>query len=54
MAVPSEWHGTPPMHRSHAPSLGEHSREVLREAGYDDAAIEALMSAGVSMETHAK
>jgi crotonobetainyl-CoA:carnitine CoA-transferase CaiB-like acyl-CoA transferase len=30
-----------------APLVGEHSRELLREAGLDDAAIEALIEAGV-------
>jgi crotonobetainyl-CoA:carnitine CoA-transferase CaiB-like acyl-CoA transferase len=30
-----------------APAQGEHSAEILREAGYDDAAIGALASAGV-------
>jgi crotonobetainyl-CoA:carnitine CoA-transferase CaiB-like acyl-CoA transferase len=29
------------------PKSGEHSREVLSEAGYDDAAIDALIAAGV-------
>lgn len=29
-----------------APLAGEHSREVLREAGYDEAAIERLLAAG--------
>jgi len=47
-AVPSEWHGTPVAQRRHAPSLGEHSREVLREAGYADAAIDELIAAGVT------
>lgn len=50
MAVPSEWHGTPPVRRRHAPALGEHSREILREAGYDDAAIDALVAAGISRD----
>jgi len=30
-----------------APLLGEHTREVLREAGYDDAEIDALIAAAV-------
>lgn len=50
MAVPSEWHGTPPTSRRHAPSLGEHSREVLREAGYDDDAIDTLFASGISRD----
>ena len=29
------------------PLLGEHSEEILREAGYEEAAIEALKSSGV-------
>lgn len=33
--------------RRAAPRLGEHSREVLREAGYDDASIDALAGEGV-------
>ena len=28
------------------PRLGEHTAEVLRECGYDDAAIERLTAAG--------
>jgi len=34
-----------------APVVGQHSRDVLREAGYDDAAIEALLSKGAVAET---
>ncbi|MFO1268920.1 MAG: CoA transferase [Rubrivivax sp.] len=33
MNVPSEWSATPPSIRRQAPTLGQHSREVLREAG---------------------
>jgi len=32
--------------RREAPRQGEHSRDVLREAGYDDAAIDALIAKG--------
>ena len=38
---------TPAAVRIHAPLVGEHGREVLREAGYDDGAIAALESSGV-------
>jgi len=33
-----------------APVVGQHSRDVLREAGYDDAQIEALLSKGAVAE----
>jgi crotonobetainyl-CoA:carnitine CoA-transferase CaiB-like acyl-CoA transferase len=39
---------TPPVDRTrrNAPRHGEHSREVLREAGIDDVAIDALVASG--------
>jgi len=42
---------TPGVARCAAPLLGQHSREVLRELGYDDVRIDALLSAGVIVET---
>ena len=33
--------------RRHAPRLGEHSREVLREAGLGDGEIAELVASGV-------
>jgi crotonobetainyl-CoA:carnitine CoA-transferase CaiB-like acyl-CoA transferase len=30
-----------------APGFGEHAREILREAGYDEGEIEALRANGV-------
>src|SRR5882672_1717520 len=36
MAVASEWSESPPEYRRHAPRLGEHTREVLREAGLQE------------------
>lgn len=50
MAVPSEWHGTPPNHYRPPPGLGEHSREILREAGYDDAQIDRMLEAGITRD----
>ena len=48
-AVPSEWSGTPPAdtHRP-VPVVGEHTDEVLREAGYSDDEIAALKRRGAT------
>ncbi|MGH8675858.1 MAG: CaiB/BaiF CoA transferase family protein [Burkholderiales bacterium] len=50
MAVPSEWSESKPEFRRHAPRLGEHTREVLREAGYDTATIEQLIATGAARD----
>jgi len=41
---------TPGVAQRAAPLRGQHSRDVLREAGYDDARIEALLRDGVVVE----
>jgi crotonobetainyl-CoA:carnitine CoA-transferase CaiB-like acyl-CoA transferase len=43
-----EWSETPLSIRRLAPQLGEHSREVLREAGLSDAEIEAMVVSGAT------
>ena len=47
MAVPSRWSESAPDAPRPAPKLGEHSAEILREAGYNDADIETMRRAGV-------
>jgi crotonobetainyl-CoA:carnitine CoA-transferase CaiB-like acyl-CoA transferase len=46
--VPSRWSETPPGFRRHAPLLGEHSVEVLKEAGYSDREIDRMLEDGVT------
>jgi crotonobetainyl-CoA:carnitine CoA-transferase CaiB-like acyl-CoA transferase len=48
MAVPSEWSDSAPEYRRHAPRLGEHTRQVLREAGLGEAEIEAMIASGAA------
>ena len=46
LGTPVKFHGTPCGVRNAAPMIGQHSREVLREAGYSDKAIQTLIDTG--------
>jgi crotonobetainyl-CoA:carnitine CoA-transferase CaiB-like acyl-CoA transferase len=50
LAVPSEWSASQPEYRRHAPRLGEHTREILREAGLSEERIRALLDSGAAKE----
>jgi crotonobetainyl-CoA:carnitine CoA-transferase CaiB-like acyl-CoA transferase len=50
LAVPSEWSDSKPEYKRHAPRLGEHTREVLREAGLSDEQVKALLETGTAKQ----
>jgi crotonobetainyl-CoA:carnitine CoA-transferase CaiB-like acyl-CoA transferase len=47
IAIPTEWSASQPASTRHAPRLGEHTLEVLREAGIDQKTMDALLDQGV-------
>ena len=50
IGTPTRWSRTPAAARGHAPRLGEHSVEVLREAGYSGQDIAALIADRVTLD----
>ena len=48
MAAPPKWSRTPARPERHAPRQGEHSEEILREAGFTDAEIATLLARSVA------
>jgi crotonobetainyl-CoA:carnitine CoA-transferase CaiB-like acyl-CoA transferase len=46
LGSPIKMSATPPDVSRRAPQLGEHSDEILREAGFSEAEIKALRDAG--------
>jgi alpha-methylacyl-CoA racemase len=46
LGVPVKMSRTPGAVDAPAPALGEHTREVLGEAGFDDEEIEAMIESG--------
>lgn len=47
IGTPVKFHGTPGGVHCAAPVFGEHTRDIMRDAGYADAAIDALIDSGV-------
>jgi crotonobetainyl-CoA:carnitine CoA-transferase CaiB-like acyl-CoA transferase len=50
MHSPNKWSSGIRREWNPAPKLGQHSVEILREAGYDDAAIDALIAGGATVD----
>lgn len=48
IGIPVKLSATPGRIRHRAPALGEHTRRILREHGYGDGEIEALLAAGAA------
>ncbi len=48
MRLPSRWSDCPADETRPAPRLGEHTVEVLREAGYSDGEIDTMVGAGIA------
>ena len=51
LGLPVKFSATPGRVHGPAPLLGEHSRRILTDAGYDAAAIDGLIARGVVGET---
>jgi crotonobetainyl-CoA:carnitine CoA-transferase CaiB-like acyl-CoA transferase len=49
MRLPNKFGGVRRDYR-HAPKIGEHSVEVLREVGYNEAAIGAMLASGATVD----
>ena len=52
MRLPNKWSSGTRRDWTPAPKLGQHSVEILREAGYDAAAIEAMVASGATLDGH--
>mgnify|MGYP003417882136 CR=1 FL=1 len=50
MAVPTQWSHSKPAPTRLAPVLGQHSVDVLREAGLSQAQIDDLLARGVTLD----
>ena len=54
MRLPNKWSSGTRREWSPAPKLGQHSVEILKEAGYDDAAIDSMIATGATVDGRLK
>jgi crotonobetainyl-CoA:carnitine CoA-transferase CaiB-like acyl-CoA transferase len=54
MRLPNKWSCGARREWNPAPKLGQHSAEILREVGYSDAEIDAMISSGVTVDGRIK
>ncbi|HEX2215186.1 MAG TPA: CoA transferase [Xanthobacteraceae bacterium] len=48
VGIPSRWSNAAPSIRRHTPNLGEHSEEILHEAGFTEQEVEELIASGAA------
>lgn len=48
--VPIKFHGTPATIKQHPPMLGENTRDILAEFGYEEAQISAMITSGAAAD----
>ena len=53
MREPTEWSDTQPKANRHAPVFGEHTAEILAEAGYSQPEITAMLAEGAVLAAEA-
>jgi crotonobetainyl-CoA:carnitine CoA-transferase CaiB-like acyl-CoA transferase len=53
MREPTEWSDTQPKANRHAPVFGEHTEEILAEAGYGASEIAAMLAEGAVLAADA-